>query len=246
MALDESIKPDEAVLVASGAYTWYGDAKPLPITETWRILRARTGYVLESTADASAAPAFGHTYTAALSLDATMRATGLVMQVTKGAHSVTVAAHFEPDGAVITRRMTGDGAKEAIQRTQTFRMAAGYTIEAHPVLFDGLHIAACDLSQPGPYQRPAFWFDISATEPHALMAGHLVNYAIDAWQGLTPRGTYAFTGWGGDMRAASTLLTVRQIGPWFVPTELRFTMTGVLYSARLADDRWEERATSNE
>ncbi len=240
MVVNESLAPGETSLVASGAYTWQADGKPLPITETWRILEARSGHVLETMANAADAPAFGHVYDATLSVDASGRATGLAMTVTKAGNTVAVSAHFELDGAVVTRGLRGE-VEGAIQRTQTFRLPDGYTIEAHPVLFDGLHIAACDLSFPGPCQRPALWFDIISDEAGALMAAHPVSLAIEERTEGVAKGTFAITRWGGDTRAADTLITVRRTGRWLIPTELRFTMAGVLYSARLTDEQWESR-----
>jgi hypothetical protein len=38
---------------------------------------------------------------------------------------------------------------------------------------------------------------------------------------------------------AESLLTVKFVRGWVVPTELRFTMAGVLYSVRLSGEQWE-------
>src|SRR4051794_13333804 len=133
---------------------------------------------METTADATAVADLGYEYTATLSLDAAGRATALAMRVTKGGHRVSVSANLEADAAGVTRG--GRSAIEgALQRTQTFRMESGYTIEAHPVLFDGLHVAAIDRAVPAPYRRPVLWMDLSASEPAGIMAPRPTVYVID-------------------------------------------------------------------
>jgi hypothetical protein len=238
VAVNETLLPHETKLLGSGVYLWYADGKRAPVTESWRILSTRSGTLFESTADAAATVALGYQYTATLSLDATRRATALAMRVTKGAHRVAVSANFETHGLVVTR-VVESAAEGAVQRTQTYRMEPGYTIEAHPVLFDGLHIAACDLTEPGPYRRPVLWMDLSAAEPGGIMAPRPTVYVIDRrpsayWE------TYAITRWGNDPETAESLLSVKQHGPWTLPTEFRFTMAGVVYSAILANEQWEE------
>jgi len=54
------------------------------------------------------------------------------------------------------------------------------------------------------------------------------------------RETFAITRWGTDVEMAESLLTVKNVGRWVVPTELRFTMAGVLYTVRLVEEHWEE------
>ena len=107
------------------------------------------------------------------------RATALAMTVTKGEDTMEVSANLEVDAAVVTRVMTSSKAEGAVQRTQTFRMEPGYTIEAHPVLFDGLHIAALDRTSPGPHRRPCLWLDLLTHEPHGLMAARPTVYVIN-------------------------------------------------------------------
>lgn len=232
MAAEESLMPGQTREVASGMYNWTGDGKPLPITETWSVSQARTGYVLESTADATAVPDFGYAYTATLSVNDELRATGLAMKATRNGHTVRVNAHFETDAAVITRVLVS-AAEGAIQRTQTFRMPPGYTVEAHPALFDGLHIAAMQVDTTEPHRRPCLWFDLTARDPGNLMAAHPVTYAIGVRPGPI-RNRYAMTRWGYDLRVADTLITVQEVAGWLVPRELRFTLAGTVYAVKVA------------
>ncbi|MDQ6833903.1 MAG: hypothetical protein M3008_10935 [Chloroflexota bacterium] len=230
--------PHETALIASGAYQWFADNTPLPITERWRIMRAASGYLFATEVDALQVAEFGHQYTATLSVDETGRATALAMSVTKGADTMEVSANFETDAAVITRVLSSR-AEGAIQRTQTFRIEPGYTIEAHPVLFDGLHIAAIDRAVPPPYRRPCLWLDLLTHETNGLMAARPTVYVINR-RSSGSRETFAITRWGTDVEMAESLITVKNVGRWVVPTEFRFTMAGVLYTARLADEQWEE------
>lgn len=232
MVVEESLAPGQTRQIASGQYRWSADGAEIPISESWRILRARTGYALEAEADASAVPEFGYVYTSTLSLDDDRRPTGLSMRVTHGENTVRVSAHFEPDAAVITRVLIS-AAAGAIQRTQTFRMPLGYTVEAHPVLFDGLHIAALNREAAEPYRRPCLWFDITAREPGSMMAAYPVSYAIGTFPGPL-RNRYSLTRWGYDLHGANTLITVREMEGWFVPSELRFSLVGTVYSVRLS------------
>jgi len=232
MAVEESLAPDQTREIAAGEYHWSGDGVVLPITESWRILRARTGYVMEANADASAVPEFGYTYTSTLSLDDDRRPTGLSMRVTHDEHTMRVSAHFEPDAAVVTRVLIS-AASGAIQRTQTFRMPVGYTVEAHPVLFDGLHIAALRQDGAEPHRRPCLWFDITARESGSMMAAYPVSYAIGAFPGPL-RNRYSLTRWGYDLRGANTLITVQDVAGWLVPAELRFSLVGTVYSVRIS------------
>jgi hypothetical protein len=237
VAVNEALLPDESELIGTGAYLWYADGKRIPVTETWRILRTRSGALFETTADATAVADLGYQYTATLSLDDAQRATALAMRVTKGEHRVSVSADLEARAAVITR-VVESVIEGALQRTQTFRMEAGYTIEAHPILFDGLHIAAIDRSAPAPYRRPVLFMDLGAAEPASIMAPGPTVYVIDP----RPAGyweTYAITRWGNDPETAESLLAVKQHGPWVLPTEFRFAMAGVVYSAILANEQWE-------
>ncbi len=230
--------PHETALLASGSYLWYADGKRLPITETWRILRTKSGSLFETDADATAVPDFGYAYTATLSLDTRSRPTALAMKVETGGHRVAAAATFEVDAVVMTR-VVESMAAGAVQRTQTFRMEPGYTIEAHPVLFDGLHIAALDPDAPAPHRRPCLWMDLNTTEIGAVMAARPAVYVI-APRPAQYGETYAITRWGNDPETAESLLVVKRHGAWVLPTEFRFTMAGVLYSALLANERWEE------
>ena len=232
MVAEESLMPEQTREVASGTYVWSGDGKPLPITESWRILRARTGYVLEAEADATAVPELGYSYTASLSVNDDLRATGLAMKASRGGHTVRVNAHFESDAAVVTRVLIGE-VEGQIQRTQTFRMPPGYTVEAHPALFDGLHIAALQGDAPEPHRRPCLWFDLTAREPGGLMAAYPVTYAIGERPGPI-RNRYAMTRWGYDLRVADTLITVQEVAGWIVPRELRFVLAGTMYSVKVA------------
>ena len=237
MDADRVLLPHETAPLASGEYGWLADGKPLPITERWRILRAKTGSLVESESDATAVPEFGYRYRATLSLDETSRATALAMTVTVGKDTVELSANLEVDGVVITRALTSV-IGGAVQRTQTFQMEPGYTIEAHPVLFDGLHIAALDRTASGPYRRPCLWLDMLARDPQALMAARPTTYVINRRQ-TGSRETFAITRWGNDVEMAESLLTVKYVGVWVIPTEFRFTMAGVLYAARLIEERWE-------
>ncbi len=230
--------PHETALIASGAYQWFADNTPLPITERWRIMRAASGYLFATEVDALQVAEFGHRYTATLSVDETGRATALAMSVTKGADTMEVSANFEADAAVITRVLSSR-AEGAIQRTQTFRIEPGYTIEAHPVLFDGLHIAAIDRAVPPPYRRPCLWLDLLTHETNGLMAARPTVYVINR-RSSGSRETFAITRWGTDVEMAESLITVKNVGRWVVPTEFRFTMAGVLYTARLVEEQWEE------
>lgn len=230
--------PHETALIASGAYQWQADSTPLPITERWRIMRAASGYLFATEVDALQVAEFGHRYTATLSTDETGRATALAMSVTKGADTMEVSANFEVDAAVISRLLSSK-ADSGIQRTQTFRIEPGYTIEAHPVLFDGLHIAAIDRASPPPYRRPCLWLDLLTHEPNGVMAARPTIYVINR-RSSGSRETFAITRWGTDVEMAESLLTVKNVGRWVVPTELRFTMAGVLYTVRLVEEHWEE------
>jgi hypothetical protein len=234
----ESLLPHETALIASGAYQWYADGRALEITERWRILRAASGSLMETETDAMRVPEFNHRYLATLSVDATGRATALAMTVTKAADTVEVSANLEVNAVVVTRAVTSM-AEGAVQRTQTFRMEPGYTIEAHPVIFDGLHIAALDRTAPGPYRRPCLWLDLLTADRSGLLAARPTVYVITR-RSYGSRETFAITRWGNDVEMAESLLTVKQIGDWVIPTELRFTMAGVLYSIRLSDETWEE------
>jgi hypothetical protein len=238
MAVNEALLPYETQLLGSGSYLWYADGRRTPVTETWRILQTRSGTLMESSADATAVPELGYQYTATLSLDEAQRATALAMRVTKGAHRIAVSANLEEAAAVITR-VVESKIEGALQRTQTFRMEPGYTIEAHPVLLDGLHIAACDRSASPPYRRPVLWMDLSATEPAGLMAPRPTVYVIDRRPSRYVE-TYAITRWGNDPETAESLLAVKQHGPWTLPTEFRFAMAGVVYAAILANEEWED------
>ena len=76
-----------------------------------------------------------------------------------------------------------------------------------------------------------------AHEPMQLMAARPTDYVIE--RRLTgSRETFAITRWGADVAMAESLLTIKDVGSWVIPTELRFTMAGVLYSVRLAEERW--------
>ncbi|GEM_PF-5684599 len=238
MTSERPLLPHETALIASGAYQWLADGVPLPITERWRIMRAASGYLFTTDTDASQVAEFGHRSTAMLSLDETGRATALAMSVTKGVDTMEVSANLEADAAVITRVLSS-AAEGAVQRTQTFRMEPGYTIEAHPVLFDGLHIAAIDRATPGPYRRPCLWLDLLTHETSGLMATRPTVYVIHR-RLYGSRETFAITRWGSDVDMAESLITVKNVGRWIIPTELRFTMAGVLYSVRLVEEQWEE------
>jgi hypothetical protein len=244
VAVNENLLPHETKLIGTGAYLWYADGKRAPITETWRILTTRSGTLMETTADATALADLGYEYTATLSLDAAGRATALAMRVTKGGHRVSVSANLEVDAVVVTR-VVESMIEGALQRTQTFRMEPGYTIEAHPVLFDGLHIAALDRAAPAPYRRPVLWMDLSASEPSGIMAPRPTVYVIDRRPGGYWE-TYAITRWGNDPETAESLLAVKQHGPWTLTTEFRFAMAGVVYSAILANEQWEGEDASSD
>lgn len=231
--------PHETALLGSGAYLWYADGKRVPITETWRILRTKSGTLFAAEADATAVPGFGYAYTATLSLAAAGRPTALAMKVETGGHRVAASATFETDAAIVTR-VVESMAGGAVQRTQTFRMEPGYTIEAHPVLFDGLHIAALDPDAPAPHRRPCLWMDLNTAEIGAVMAARPTVYVI-APRPARYGETYAITRWGNDPETAESLLAVKRHGAWVLPTEFRFTMAGVVYSALLANERWEEQ-----
>lgn len=237
MAADASLLPHETALIASGAYQWHADGRPLEITERWRILRAASGALMETECDAMRVADFNHRYHATLSVDATGRATALAMRVTKAADTVEVSANLEVDAVVATRVVTSV-AEGAVQRTQTFRMEPGYTIEAHPVLFDGLHIAVLDRTAPGPYRRPCLWLDVLTADRSGLLAARPTVYVITR-RSYGARETFAITRWGNDVEMAESLLTVKQVGEWVIPTELRFTMAGILYSVRLSEETWE-------
>lgn len=238
MTDERPLLPHETATIGAGDYRWFADGRPLPITEHWQILRAASGYLFDTVTDASAASEFRHHYRATLSLDADARTTGLAMTVTKGEVTVEVAVHLEADGAVITRARTNI-AEGAVQRTQTFRMEEGSTLEAHPVLFDGLHIAACDRAMIGPYRRPCLWLDLLTDDVQGLMAARPTVYVIDRRETMAGE-TYAITRWGNDLEMAESLISVKTVGQWIVPTELRFTMAGVLYSVYLVNEQWEE------
>lgn len=238
MTSTRPLLPHETALIASGTYQWLADNVPLPITERWRIMRAASGYLFATDNDAHQAAEFGHRYTATLSVDEAGRATALAMSVTKGADTMDVSANLEADAAVITR-VVSSKAEGAVQRTQTFRIEPGYTIEAHPVLFDGLHIAALDRTAPAPYRRPCLWLDLLTHDTNGLMAARPTVYVINRRLSGS-RETFAITRWGNDVDMAESLLTVKSVGRWIIPTELRFTMAGVLYAVRLVDEQWEE------
>lgn len=229
--------PHETAVIGAGAYRWHADGRPLPITERWRILRALSGALLETEVDATTVPEFGHRYRATLSVDDSGRSTALAMQVTKGDDTVEVSANLEADAAVVTRAITSM-AEGAVQRTQTFRMEPGYTIEAHPILFDGLHIAALDRTAGGSQRRPCLWLNLLATDRATLMAARPTVYVIDRRR-AGARATYAITRWGNDVEMAEVLITTKAVRGWVIPTELRFTMAGVVYSVRLSDESWE-------
>ena len=237
MSADAPLLPHETALVGAGAYQWYADGHPLAITERWRILRALSGSLLETEIDAMGVAEFNHRYTATLSVDDAGRSTALALTVTKGADTVAVSANLEVDAVVVTRVVTSM-AEGGVQRTQTFRMEPGYTIEAHPVLFDGLHIAALDRSEPGPYRRPCLWLDLLTTDRSGLMAARPTVYVIHR-RSYGYRETFAITRWGADVEMAESLITVKDVRGWVIPTELRFTMAGVLYSVRLSEESWE-------
>ncbi len=201
-------------------------------------MRAASGYLFTTENDALQVAEFGHIYTATLSLDESGRATALAMSVTKGADTMEVSANLEEDAAVITRVLSS-AIGGAVQRTQTFRMEPGYTIEAHPVLFDGLHITAIDRTASGPHRRPCLWLDLLTHEANGLMAARPTVYVINR-RVSGSREAFAITRWGTDVEMAESLLTVKHVGRWIIPTELRFTMAGVLYAVRLAEERWEE------
>lgn len=238
MTSERPLLPPETALIASGAYQWRADGKPLSISEEWRILRAASGYLLATETDATAVPEFGHRYTATLAVDASGRPTALTMYVAKGTDTMEISATFEADAAVIRRVLTS-AADGAVQRTQTFRMEPGYTVEAHPVLFDGLHIAAIDRTTSAPSRRPCLWLDLLTHETHGLMAARPTVYVINR-RVSGSRETFAITRWGNDVEMAESLLTVKNVEQWVIPTELRFTMAGVLYAVRLVAERWEE------
>jgi len=238
MTSTRPLLPHETALIASGAYQWLADNMPLPITERWRIMRAASGYLLATDTDAHQVAEFGHRYTATLSVDESGRATALAMSVTKGADTMDVSANLEADAAVITR-VVSSKAEGAIQRTQTFRIEPGYTIEAHPVLFDGLHIAALDRTAPTPYRRPCLWLDLLTHDTSGLMAARPTVYVINRRLSGS-RETFAITRWGNDVDMAESLITVKNVGRWMIPTELRFTMAGVLYAVRLVEEQWED------
>ncbi len=237
MSSERALLPHETVLIASGAYQWLADGRLLPITEQWRIMRAASGYLFETENDALQVVEFGHRYTATLSLDEAGRATALAMTVTKGVDTMAVSANLEKDAAVITRVLTS-AAEGAVQRTQTFRMESDYTIEAHPVLFDGLHIAAINRMMPAPFRRPCLWLDLLTHETNGLMAARPTVYVINR-RSYGSRETFAITRWGADVDMAESLITVKSVGRWVIPTEFRFTMAGVLYAVRLVDEQWE-------
>ena len=238
MVNDAPLLPHETALVGAGAYLWYADGRLLPITERWRILRALSGSLLETETDASDVAEFNYRYHATLSADDAGRATALAMTVTKGADTIAVSANLEIDAVVVTRIMTSM-AEGAVQRTQTFRMEPGYTIEAHPVLLDGLHVAALDRTSPGPHRRPCLWLDVQTTDRGGLMSARPTVYVINRRLSGS-RETFAITRWGNDVEMAESLLTVKYVRGWVIPTEFRFTMAGILYSARLSDEQWEE------
>jgi hypothetical protein len=238
MTSTQPLLPHETAPIASGAYQWFADNVPLPITERWRIMRAASGYLLATENDAQEVAEFGHRYTATLSVDESGRATALAMSVTKGADTMDVSANLEANAAVITR-VVSSRAEGAVQRTQTFRIEPGYTIEAHPVLFDGLHIAALDRTAPEPYRRPCLWLDLLTHDTNGLMAARPTVYVINRRLSGS-RETFAITRWGNDVDMAESLLTVKTVGRWVIPTELRFTMAGILYAVRLVEEQWEE------
>ena len=238
MTSTRPLLPHETALIASGAYQWLADNVPLPIIERWRIMRAASGYLLATDTDAHQVAEFGHRYTATLSVDESGRATALAMSVTKGTDTMDVSANLEVDAAVITR-VVSSRADGAIQRTQTFRIEPGYTIEAHPVLFDGLHIAALDRTAPEPYRRPCLWLDLLTHDTNGLMAARPTVYVINRRLSGS-RETFAITRWGNDVEMAESLITVKNVGRWMIPTEFRFTMAGVLYAVRLVEEQWEE------
>lgn len=238
MAGNTPLLPHETELIGAGAYEWYADGRLLPITERWRILRALSGALLETEVDATSVPEFNHRYSATLSVDEAGRSTALAMTVTKGADTLAVSVNLEVDAAVVTRVITSM-AEGAVQRTQTFRMESGYTIEAHPVVFDGLHIAALDRTSPGPHRRPCLWLDLLTADRSGLMAARPTVYVINR-RSYGFRETFAITRWGNDVEMAESLITVKDVRGWVIPTEFRFTMAGVLYSARLSDEQWEE------
>lgn len=238
MAGNLSLLPHETAPIGAGSYAWYADGRLLPIAERWRILRARSGSVLETETDATRVPEFDHRYHAALSVDDAGRSTALAMTIEKGDDTVEVSANFEEDAVVVTRVVTSL-AEGAVQRTQTFRMERGYTVEAHPVIFDGLHIAALDRTSPGPHRRPCLWMDLLTDDRTRLMAARPTVYVITRRLSGS-RQTFAITRWGNDVEMSESLLTVKDVRGWVIPTELRFTMAGVLYSVRLSDERWED------
>lgn len=227
----------DAELVGSGAYLWYADGKRVPIAETWRIFRTDDGARFETDADATAVPDFGYAYRATLALDGQHRPTALAMTVETRGHRVAARATFEEDAATVAR-VVESRAAGAVQRTQTFRMEPGYTVEVHPVLFDGLHIAALDPDAPVPHRRPCLWMDLNAAEIGAVMAARPTVYVI-APRPARYGETYAITRWGNDPETAESLLAIKRHGAWVLPTEFRFTMAGVVYSALLANERWE-------
>ncbi len=238
MTTARPLLPHETALIASGAYQWLADNTPLAIIERWQIMRAASGYLFTTEVDARQAAEFGHQYTATLSVDESGRATALAMSVTKGVDTMEVSANLERDAAVITRVLSSK-ADGAVQRTQTFRIEPGYTIEAHPVLFDGLHIAAIDRSSAGPHRRPCLWLDLLTHDANGLMAARPTVYVITRRLSGS-RETFALTRWGTDVEMAESLITVKNVGRWTIPTELRFTMAGVLYAVRLVEEQWEE------
>ena len=166
------------------------------------------------------------------------RATALAMSVTKGADTMDVFANLEVDAVAVTRVLSSK-AEGAVQRTQTFRMERGYTIEAHPTLFVGLHIAAIDRTISGPHRRPCLWLDLLTDDVNGLLAARPTVYVINRRLSGS-RETFAITRWGNDVEMAESLITVKDVGRWVVPTEFRFTMAGVLYGVRLTDERWED------
>ena len=230
--------PHETALIGAGAYQWYADGHLLPIIERWRILRALSGSLLETETDATSVAEFNHRYSATLSVNDAGRSTALAMTVTKGADTMAVSANLETDAVVVTRAFI-NMAEGAIQRTQTFRMEPGYTIEAHPIIFDGLHIAALDRSSLGPHRRPCLWLDLLTADRSSLMAARPTVYVINR-RAYGYRETFAITRWGNDVEMAESLITVKQVRGWVIPTELRFTMAGILYSVRLSEEQWEE------
>ena len=200
------------------------------------------GRSLETETDAMAVAEFDYRYHATLSVDDTGRATALAMTVTKEADTLAVSANLEVDAVVVTRVMTSM-AEGAVQRTQTFRMEPGYTIEAHPVLFDGLHVAALDRHRRGPSSPVPL--DGSADErswwPDGGTAHRLCHQPAS---GRLAR-DFRDHPLGNDVEMAESLLTVKYVAGWAIPTEFRFTMAGILYSARSATSNGRDDVRAN-